>query len=139
MNGRCDERGGARPPAAVEAGWSDWPAPAKLNLFLHIIGRRADGYHLLQTTFQLLDWGDRVRVNVRADGVIRRVDPLPGVAAHEDLAVARRRPCAPPADRRWVRTSRSTSAFRSVAVSAAAAPTRHHAGRAERAVEDRPG
>lgn len=67
--------------------WSDWPAPAKLNLFLHIVGRRADGYHLLQTAFQLLDWGDTVRLRPREDGVIRRVDPLPGVAADDDLAV----------------------------------------------------
>jgi 4-diphosphocytidyl-2-C-methyl-D-erythritol kinase len=48
--------------------WSTWPAPAKLNLFLHIIGRRADGHHLLQTVFQLLDWGDDVRLRVRRDG-----------------------------------------------------------------------
>jgi len=44
--------------------WTRWPAPAKLNLFLHIVGRRADGYHLLQTAFQLLDWGDEVRLRV---------------------------------------------------------------------------
>ena len=74
-------------PAAPDAGWSNWPAPAKLNLFLHIIGRRADGYHLLQTAFQLLDWGDTVRLRLRDDGEIRRVDPLPGVAAEHDLAV----------------------------------------------------
>ena len=74
---------GAGPAAA----WSDWPAPAKLNLFLHIVGRRSDGYHLLQTVFQLLDWGDEVRLRVRDDGEIERVDPLPGVAAADDLAV----------------------------------------------------
>jgi 4-diphosphocytidyl-2-C-methyl-D-erythritol kinase len=67
--------------------WTRWPAPAKLNLFLHIVGRRADGYHLLQTAFQLLDWGDEVRLRVREDGAIRRVDPLPGVAEEDDLAV----------------------------------------------------
>ena len=50
------------------AGWSHWPAPAKLNLFLRITGRRSDGYHLLQTVFQLLDWGDTVHLRVRPDG-----------------------------------------------------------------------
>jgi len=72
---------------ADPAGWSNWPAPAKLNLFLHITGRRADGYHLLQTAFQLLDWGDTVRLRLRDDGEIRRIDPLPGVLAEHDLAV----------------------------------------------------
>lgn len=61
-------------------GWSAWPAPAKLNLFLRITGRRPDGYHLLQTVFQLLDWGDTVRLRVRPDGQIRR-------EAAEDYAV----------------------------------------------------
>jgi 4-diphosphocytidyl-2-C-methyl-D-erythritol kinase len=73
--------------AASDPGWSDWPAPAKLNLFLHIVGRRADGYHRLQTVFQLLDWGDSVRLRPRADGEIRRIDPLPGIDAEQDLAV----------------------------------------------------
>ena len=68
-------------------GWTEWPAPAKLNLFLHIVGRRADGYHLLQTVFQLLDWGDTVRLRPRSDGVIGRVDPLPGLAPQSDLAM----------------------------------------------------
>lgn len=67
--------------------WSDWPAPAKLNLFLHIVGRRADGYHLLQTVFQLLDWGDTVRLRPSRDGEIRRIGALPGVEAESDLAV----------------------------------------------------
>lgn len=53
-------------------GWSTWPAPAKLNLFLRILGRRPDGYHRLQTVFQLLDWGDTVRLRVRDDGQVRR-------------------------------------------------------------------
>ncbi len=67
--------------------WSRWPAPAKLNLFLQIVGRRADGYHLVQTVFQLLDWGDSVRLRRRADGVISRVSPLPGVPTENDLTV----------------------------------------------------
>jgi 4-diphosphocytidyl-2-C-methyl-D-erythritol kinase len=69
------------------AEWSAWPAPAKLNLFLHIVGRRDDGYHRLQTAFQLLDWGDEVRLRIRDDGEIRRVDPLPGVVDEADLGV----------------------------------------------------
>lgn len=64
-----------------------WPAPAKLNLFLHIVGRRDDGYHLLQTAFQLLDWGDEVRLHVREDGEIHRIDALPGVPDDLDLGV----------------------------------------------------
>jgi 4-diphosphocytidyl-2-C-methyl-D-erythritol kinase len=67
--------------------WSQWPAPAKVNLFLHIVGRREDGYHLLQTIFQLLDWGDQVRLRVRADGVISRALALPGIAAEGDLTL----------------------------------------------------
>ena len=47
------------------------PAPAKINLFLHIVGRRADGYHLLQTAFRMLDWGDEITLKRRDDGVIR--------------------------------------------------------------------
>lgn len=54
-----------------EQAWSEWPAPAKLNLFLRITGRRDDGYHNLQTVFQLLDWGDTVRLRAREDGEIR--------------------------------------------------------------------
>jgi 4-diphosphocytidyl-2-C-methyl-D-erythritol kinase len=72
---------------AAARAWSEWPAPAKLNLFLHITGRRADGYHLLQTAFQLLDWGDTVRLRPRTDGLVRRMEPLPDVAAVDDLAV----------------------------------------------------
>lgn len=72
---------------SADEGWSRWPAPAKLNLFLHIVGRRDDGYHLLETVFQILDWGDEVCLRVRGDGEIVRVDPLPGVAAEADLAV----------------------------------------------------
>lgn len=69
-------------------GWSEWPAPAKLNLFLRITGRRPDGYHTLQTVFRLLDWGDRIRLRRRSDRLIRRVgDSAPGVGEADDLAV----------------------------------------------------
>jgi 4-diphosphocytidyl-2-C-methyl-D-erythritol kinase len=67
--------------------WSRWPAPAKLNLFLQIVGRRADGYHLLQTVFQLLDWGDDIALRVRDDGRIERLNGAAGVAAEDDLVV----------------------------------------------------
>ncbi len=67
--------------------WSEWPAPAKLNLFLRITGRRKDGYHRLQTVFQLLDWGDTIRLRLRSDGVIVRVGDNAGVEADADLAV----------------------------------------------------
>lgn len=64
-----------------------FPAPAKLNLFLHVVGRRPDGYHLLQTAFRLIDYGDDLHFSVRADGVIRHLNPLPGVAADQDLTM----------------------------------------------------
>jgi 4-diphosphocytidyl-2-C-methyl-D-erythritol kinase len=64
-----------------------WPAPAKLNLFLHITGRRADGYHLIQTVFQFLDFGDRLSFRVRDDGVVRRTTELAGIGAQQDLTV----------------------------------------------------
>ena len=69
-------------------GWSSWPAPAKLNLFLRIPRRRPDGYHELQTVFRLLGWGDTVRVRLRDDGVVARVGgSVAGVAEADDLAV----------------------------------------------------
>ena len=55
------------------------PAPAKLNLFLHITGRRNDGYHLLETVFDMIDIGDRLHLRVRNDGALIRRDTLPGV------------------------------------------------------------
>jgi 4-diphosphocytidyl-2-C-methyl-D-erythritol kinase len=67
--------------------WSEWPAPAKLNLFLNIVGRRADGYHLLQTVFQILDWGDSIRIRPRADDRIVRRGGLDDVAPDHDLAI----------------------------------------------------
>ncbi len=66
---------------------NSWPAPAKLNLFLHITGRRDDGYHLLQTVFQFLDFGDRLRFQLRNDGRVQRLNTLPGVAPEQDLVV----------------------------------------------------
>ncbi len=63
------------------------PAPAKLNLFLHVTGRRPDGYHELETVFQLIDWCDRVHLRRRDDGRIEREGALPGVAPEADLVV----------------------------------------------------
>lgn len=65
----------------------EYPAPAKLNLFLHVLGRRADGYHELQTVFVFLDRADRLRVEVRRDGAVARRTELHGVAEADDLCV----------------------------------------------------
>ena len=62
-------------------------APAKLNLFLHITGQREDGYHLLQTVFQFLDYADTITLTIRDDGVINRSSELEGVPAEDDLVV----------------------------------------------------
>jgi 4-diphosphocytidyl-2-C-methyl-D-erythritol kinase len=68
--------------------WSRrWPAPAKLNLMLHIVGRRADGYHLLQTVFRLVDLADTLVFAPRDDGAIRLARPLAGVPEERDLTV----------------------------------------------------
>ena len=64
-----------------------WPAPAKLNLFLHVLNRRPDGYHNLQTVFQFLDFGDELFFEPRTDGKIRRVNAIDGLAETDDLAV----------------------------------------------------
>ncbi len=64
-----------------------WPAPAKLNLFLHVLGRRDDGYHDLQTVFQLLDLEDSITLRSRPDGRVRRVSANAGVAEDADLVV----------------------------------------------------
>ena len=75
------------PPAIPAAAELRLPAPAKLNLMLHILGRRADGYHELQTLFQFLDFGDELGFAVRADGAIRLHSDLPGVAHDSNLIV----------------------------------------------------
>lgn len=62
-------------------------APAKLNLFLHITGQREDGYHLLQTVFQFLDYADSITLSLRDDGEINRLTELTGVTAENDLVV----------------------------------------------------
>lgn len=66
---------------------SAWPAPAKLNLFLHVVGRRADGYHLLQTVFRFIDLADTLRFEPRADGRIVLATPTPDVPPEQDLVV----------------------------------------------------
>ncbi len=63
------------------------PAPAKLNLFLHVTGRRSDGYHLLETVFELIDLQDRVHLSRRDDGRVVRVEPIPEVDPEQDLTV----------------------------------------------------
>lgn len=65
----------------------DAPAPAKLNLFLHVTGRRPDGYHELETVFQLIDLQDRIHLRCRDDGQVRHEAELPGVPAELDLTV----------------------------------------------------
>jgi 4-diphosphocytidyl-2-C-methyl-D-erythritol kinase len=73
---------------ADASGWSTWPAPAKINLFLHVTGRRDDGYHCLQTVFQLLDWGDTIRLRIRADGrIVRTGGDTAGIPECDDLLV----------------------------------------------------
>ena len=66
---------------------STWPAPAKLNLFLHVVGRRADGYHLLQTVFRFIDRADSLQFAPRDDSTIVLATPTPGVPPESDLTV----------------------------------------------------
>src|SRR5579864_4417244 len=75
------------PAGAPGDGQTRWLAPAKLNLFLHITGRRVDGYHELQTLFQLIDLCDTLTISVREDGRIERGAGAAGVAPEEDLCV----------------------------------------------------
>jgi 4-diphosphocytidyl-2-C-methyl-D-erythritol kinase len=69
----------------LSGGEAAYPAPAKLNLFLHVVGRRGDGYHLLQTVFRFLDVGDTLEILPRLDGLIHLRSPLPGVPPERDL------------------------------------------------------
>ncbi len=62
-------------------------SPAKLNLFLHIVGRREDGYHLLQSVFQMIDWCDTIHLKRISENAVRRVNPIPGVPPEQDLVV----------------------------------------------------
>ena len=64
-----------------------WPAPGKINLFLHVVGRRRDGYHLLQTHFQFLDHGDQLDFEITRDGLVTRINDLAGVPEEQDLVV----------------------------------------------------
>jgi 4-diphosphocytidyl-2-C-methyl-D-erythritol kinase len=73
--------------AVVSGPETHWPAPAKLNLFLHVVGRRADGYHELQTLFQLLDLTDTLTIRVRPDGLIEREAGAAEIDPEADLAV----------------------------------------------------
>ncbi|UCD69142.1 MAG: 4-(cytidine 5'-diphospho)-2-C-methyl-D-erythritol kinase [Betaproteobacteria bacterium] len=71
----------------MKAGFSYFPAPAKLNLFLHVTGQRADGYHLLQTVFRFIDYADEVGLRVTRGGTVRRVSPVRGVSERQDLTL----------------------------------------------------
>ena len=71
----------------VSAWQRAWPAPAKLNLFLHVTGRRVDGYHTLQTAFRLIDLADTLRFSPRADGKLTLARPLAGVSPEQDLCL----------------------------------------------------
>jgi 4-diphosphocytidyl-2-C-methyl-D-erythritol kinase len=73
--------------AAMTSNTRELRCPAKLNLFLHIIGRREDGYHLLQSVFQLIDWCDILTLKRIPENEIRRIDPIPGVPPEQDLIV----------------------------------------------------
>lgn len=71
----------------MSSSFQHFPAPAKINLFLHVTGRRNDGYHLLQSVFRLLDFHDEVLLRVRDDGRILRVNDTPGVPLEQDLCI----------------------------------------------------
>lgn len=68
-------------------GGRSFPAPGKLNLMLRVVGRRQDGYHLLQTVFRFIDYADRLTFRVREDGLIARVNAIDGIPGEDDLCV----------------------------------------------------
>jgi 4-diphosphocytidyl-2-C-methyl-D-erythritol kinase len=72
---------------AVQGSFRHCPAPAKLNLFLHVTGQRADGYHLLESAFQLIDYSDVLHFQLRTDSDIVRTNDIAGVPAESDLVV----------------------------------------------------
>ena len=74
-------------PRQAENGMLCWPAPAKLNLFLHITGRQADGYHDLQSLFQILDWGDQLKFLINDSGQIGRSSEVSGVPESDDICL----------------------------------------------------
>jgi 4-diphosphocytidyl-2-C-methyl-D-erythritol kinase len=71
----------------MSASETSYPAPGKLNLMLRVVGRRADGYHLLQTVLRLIDYGDTLQFSIRRDSIISRTNEIAGVPAADDLAV----------------------------------------------------
>jgi 4-diphosphocytidyl-2-C-methyl-D-erythritol kinase len=71
----------------MQRAFQRFPAPGKLNLFLHVIGRRTDGYHLLQSVFRLIDYGDELGIRVREDGSIRNLATVEGVPEEYDLCL----------------------------------------------------
>lgn len=73
--------------SVVDSSIVSFPAPGKLNLMLRVVGRRADGYHLLQTVIRFIDYGDTITLRVRPDGVVERANDVPGVPREEDLTV----------------------------------------------------
>jgi 4-diphosphocytidyl-2-C-methyl-D-erythritol kinase len=76
-----------QPAPSQGSGVLTCPAPAKLNLFLHVTGRRPDGYHLLQTLFRFIDLQDTLHFSLREDGAIRRVNAIEGIPEERDLCV----------------------------------------------------
>lgn len=78
----------SKPATGCRWAWdSSFPAPAKLNLLLRVVGRRSDGYHLLQTVFRFLEHADRLHFSPRGDAAVRLATPLPGVPPENDLSV----------------------------------------------------